>query len=215
MSINRNTINTRTASLVGMLGAISAVLMMIDFSLPLFPSFMKFDLGELPALFGGFFLGPMAGCLIIVIKMLLKVLIKGTSTAFVGDFANFAVGCAFILPAAIIYHRHKTRKNAIIGMIVGTLVMTVVGSAFNAYYLLPKFAALFGMPLEAIVGMGTAVNSSIQSVGTLVMYAVVPFNLIKGVVDSVLTYLLYKRVEPILFRESRRESQSAEKKSNA
>ena len=81
--------------------------------------------------------------------------------------------------------------------------MTVFGSAFNAYYLIPKFSQLFGMPLEAIVAMGTAINSSIKSVGTLVLYAVVPFNILKGVVDSILTYLLYKRLEPILFPEAK------------
>ena len=138
------------------------------------------------------------------LKVVLKLLLKGTSTAFVGDFANFVVGCAFVLPASIIYHRRKTRKTAIVGMIVGTLCMTVFGSAFNAYYLIPKFSQLFGLPLEAIVGMGTAVNSAINSVGTLVMYAVVPFNILKGIVDSVLTYLLYKRIEPVLFPETRK-----------
>ena len=211
----RRVTGARYIAYVAMFAALGGVLMLLEIPLFFAPSFYKIDLSELPVLMSAFYLGPVAGVITEFLTVCIKLLLKGTSTAFVGDFANFAVGCAFILPAAIIYHRHKTRKNAIVGMIVGTLTMTIVGSAFNAYYLLPKFAALFGMPLDAIVGMGTAVNSSIKSVGTLVMYAVVPFNLIKGVIDSLLTYLLYKRVEPILFRESRREAASAEKKSNA
>ena len=87
---------------------------------------------------------------------------------------------------------------AIVGLTLGTLVMTVFGSMFNAFYLLPKFSQLYGMPLDVIVGMGTAVNPSIHSVWTLVLFAVVPFNIVKGVIVSVITVLLYKHISPIL-----------------
>ena len=113
------------------------------------------------------------------------------------------VGCSFVLPASIIYHVKKSKASAITGMAVGTLCMTVFGSLFNAVYLLPKFAQLFGMPLDAIIGMGTAVNSAINSVSTLVLFAVVPFNLLKGLIVSIITYLLYKRVEKILVPHDR------------
>ena len=93
-------------------------------------------------------------------------------------------------------------------MAVGTLCMTVFGSLFNALYLIPKFAELFHLPIDQIVAMGTAVNKGITSVPTLVLFAVVPFNLIKGIVDSALTYLLYKRVEFLLFPELRKKSQT-------
>ena len=153
----------------------------------------------------------MAGVAAELVKVMVKLLLKGTSTAFVGDFANFAVGCSFVLPASIVYHARPGRRSALVGMLVGTLVMTVFGSAFNAVYLLPKFAALYGMPLEAIVGMGTKINPAIKSVSTLVLFAVVPFNLLKGVVDSALTFLLYKRISPILHRndEKRRQRKAA------
>ena len=131
---------------------------------------------------------------------MVKLLLKGTTTAFVGDFANFFVGCALVLPASIIYHTRPGRKTALMGMALGTLVMTIFGSFFNAIYLLPKFASLYGMPLEAIIGMGTAVNASITDVKTLVLFAVVPFNLLKGIVVSLLTFLLYKRISPILHK---------------
>ena len=103
-----------------------------------------------------------------------------------------------MLPASIVYHSRPSRQRAILGLVVGTLIMTVFGSAFNAVYLLPKFSALFGMPLSAIVAMGTKVNGAITSVSTLVLFAVVPFNLLKGLAVSLLTMLLYKRISPLL-----------------
>ena len=104
-----------------------------------------------------------------------------------------------VLPASIIYHAKKSKKTAIIGLVVGTLSMTIFGSAFNAIYLLPKFAQLYGMELESIVGLGTLVNGNVNSVTTLVLFCVVPLNLIKGVAVSILTMLLYKRVARPLF----------------
>jgi len=131
-------------------------------------------------------------------KVLLKLVLKGTSTAFVGDFANFVVGCTLVLPAAILYYRRKSKRMAIAGLGAGTLVMTIFGSAFNAIYLLPKFSELFGLSLDVIIGMGTAVNPAIDSVWTLVLFAVVPFNILKGVIVSGVTLLLYKHISPIL-----------------
>ena len=147
-----------------------------------------------------------------LVKVLVKLLLKGTTTAFVGDFANFAVGCSFILPASLVYHAKPGKKSALIGLVVGTLCMTVFGSAFNAVYLLPKFAALYGMPLEAIIGMGTKVNAHITSVSTLVLFAVVPFNLLKGAVVSLLTFLLYKRISPLLHKGDKRRAERRAKK---
>ena len=132
-------------------------------------------------------------------KIMLKLLLSGTSTAFVGDFANFTVGCSLVLPATIIYHIHRTRGNAIWGLAAGTLTLTVFGSAFNAIYLLPKFAALYGLPLEQIIAMGNGINPSITSVSTFALLAVAPLNLIKGISVSLLTFLLYKRLARPLF----------------
>lgn len=199
----RRVTGARYLTYIAMFAALGGVLMLLEIPLFFAPSFYKMDLSELPVLMSAFYLGPVAGVVTELLKVLLKLLLKGTTTAFVGDFANFVVGCAFVLPASVIYHRHKTRKTAIVGMVVGTLCLTVFGSAFNAFYLIPKFAELYGLPLEQIVALGTAVNGSITSVGTLVLFAVVPFNVLKGVIDSVLTWLLYKRVEPLLFRETR------------
>ena len=191
---------SRNISYVAMFSALGGVLMLLEIPLFFAPGFYKIDLSELPVLMSAFYLGPVAGVITELLKVLIKLLLKGTSTAFVGDFANFVVGCTFILPASMIYHARPGKKTALIGMAVGTLIMTVFGSAFNAIYLLPKFSELFGLPLDTIVGMGTAVNGAINSVSTLVLFAVVPFNLLKGIVVSALTFLLYKRISPILHR---------------
>ena len=190
----------RRVSIIGICSALAAVLHMLDFPLVFIaPDFYKLDFSELPVMLCGFFLGPSAAVACEGIKILLKLLLKGTSTAFVGDFANFAVGCSLVLPAIIVYHIHKSRKSALVGLIVGTAVLTVFGSAFNAIYLLPKFAQLYGIPLEAIIGMGSAIHASISDVTTFVLLCVAPLNLLKGVMISVLTLLLYKRVARPLF----------------
>ena len=190
----------RRVSIIGICAAIATVLHVLDFPLLfLAPEFYKLDFSELPVLLCGFYLGPSATVACEGVKILLKLLVKGTSTAFVGDFANFVVGCSFVLPATIWYHAHKSRHAAIIGLILGTLSMTVLGSAFNAVYLLPKFSQLYGLPLEAIVGMGAKIHASIKDVTTFVIMCVAPLNIVKGVSVSVMTMLLYKRVARPLF----------------
>ena len=177
----------------------AAILHILDFPLLfLAPEFYKLDFSELPVMLCGFYLGPSASVACEGLKILLKLLMKGTSTAFVGDFANFAVGCSFVLPAVVVYHTTRKKKTAVLGLILGTLVLAVFGSAFNALYLLPKFAEMF-MPMEAIIAAGSAIHSRIHSVWSLVLWCVVPLNLIKGISVSVLTLLLYKRVARPLF----------------
>ncbi len=190
----------RRITIVAICAAIATVLHILDFPLPfLAPGFYKLDFSELPVMLCGFYLGPSATVVCEAVKILLKLLLKGTSTAFVGDFANFAVGCSLVLPAAIVYHVQKSRRSAVIGLAVGTLVLTVFGSAFNGIYLLPKFAELYGMSLDSIIAMGNQVNGGIHSVTTFVVLAVAPLNLIKGAAISLLTMLLYKRVAKPLF----------------
>lgn len=190
----------RRISIIAICAAIATVLHILDFPLLfLAPEFYKLDFSELPVMLCGFYLGPSATVACEAVKILLKLLFKGTSTAFVGDFANFVVGCSLVLPATVIYHLRKSRGSAILGLVVGTVVLTLFGSAFNGIYLLPKFAQLYGMPLDAIIDMGSKVNSSISSVSTFVTLAVAPLNLIKGVGISLLTLLLYKRVARPLF----------------
>ena len=196
---SRRVKGTRRITIISICAAIAAVLHILDFPLLFIaPEFYKLDFSELPVMLCGFYLGPSAAVVCEALKILLKLLLKGTSTAFVGDFANFVVGCSMVLPALIVYHVKKSRATAIWGLALGTVVLTAFGSAFNALYLLPKFAEMF-MPMEAIIGAGTAIHSSIDSVWSLVLICVVPLNLIKGIAVSLLTMLLYKRVARPLF----------------
>lgn len=190
---------TKYITICGMLGALAMVLHLFDFPVVfLAPGFYKLDFSEIPVMIGAFYLGPVGGVIIEVVKILLKLVVKGTSTAFVGDLANFVVGCAFVVPASVIYHLKKTKKTALFGLVAGTIVMTTFGSLFNALYLIPAFSKLYGMPLEAIVGMGSAINPAITSVSTLVLMAVAPLNLLKGVLISFPTMVLYKRISKVL-----------------
>lgn len=190
----------RRTCIIAICAALAAVLHMLDFPLPFIaPEFYKLDFSEVPVMLCGFYLGPSAAVLCEAVKILLKLLLKGTSTAFVGDFANFVVGCSLVLPATAIYHIKRRKQSAIWGLVCGTAVLTVFGSAFNAIYLLPKFSQLFGLPLDNIIAMGSAINPGIESVSTFVLLAVAPLNLIKGICVSVLTLLLYKRVARPLF----------------
>ena len=190
----------RRVSIIGICAAIATVLHVLDFPLIfLAPDFYKLDFSELPVLLCGFYLGPSATVACEGVKILLKLMLKGTSTAYVGDFANLFVGCSFVLPATIWYHAHKSKHSAIIGLILGTAFMTVIGTAFNAVYLLPKFAQLYEIPLDAIIGMGSQINASVTNVVSFVMICVAPLNLVKGTIVSVLTMLLYKRVARPLF----------------
>ncbi len=196
--------STHYISYTGIFAAMAGVLMLIEIPLFFAPGFYKLDLSEIPVLICTFYLGPVAGVVAELLKVVIKLLLKGTTTAFVGDFANFFVGCAMVLPASVIYHAKPGKKSAVIGLVVGSAVMTIIGSFFNAFYLLPKFSELYGMPMDAIIGMGSQVNSAINSVSTLVLFAVVPFNILKGVVVSVITMLLYKRISPILHKSDER-----------
>ena len=188
----------RRTAYVGIFAAIAAVLMYFEFPLPFAPGFYELDFSEIPVLICSFSMGPVAGVVCEFLKVVLKLLLKGTSTAFVGDLANFVVGCSFILPASVAYFANKTKTGAILGMTVGSACITGAGSLFNAVYLIPAFSVLFGQPLEVIIGMGTAINPAIVSVNTLVLFAVAPFNLLKGVADSVITFVLYKHIERLL-----------------
>jgi len=191
----------RRITIVAICSALAAILHMLDFPLLfLAPGFYKLDFSELPVILCGFYLGPTAAVICEILKILLKLLINSTSTMFVGDLANFLVGCSFVLPAIIIYHLKKTRNIALIGLCVGTLVLTVFGSLFNAWYLLPTFAKMyFGADLSKIIAEGAKINPAISNITEFVLLAVVPLNLIKGCSVSALTLLLYKRIARPLF----------------
>ncbi len=198
--VNEKVFTTRKMAIVGMFSAIATILMMFEIPMPFAPVFYKLDFSELPIMVGTFAFGPAAGVMMEFIKILLKLLIKGTSTAFVGELANFAVGCSFVVTASVIYDFKKNKKAAIIACIGGTLFLTVFGTAFNAIYLLPAFAKLYGMPLDAILAMGAEVNKLVnpESIVSFVIACVAPLNLIKGAANSLIVLLVYKPLSPII-----------------
>ena len=181
---------------IAILGAISFLIMMVDFPLWFAPSFYEIDFSDVPALIGAFSLGPLAGIIIELIKNILNVALTGSITGGIGEFANFLIGAMFVGTAGVIYKRNKTRKNAIIGMALGTLLMALVGSILNYYVLLPLYSKI--MPIETILDLAKAVNSIVVDLKTLVIYTVFPFNLLKGLLVSLLTIPLYKRLSKVL-----------------
>lgn len=197
MNTNKK-MTTKMITQIGMLGAIAVVLMLFEIPLPFAPHFYEIDFSEVPVLIGCFSMGPLAGALIELVKIVLNLIINGTDTAGVGEAANFLIGCAFCLPAGMIYQRIKTKKGAVIGMMTGTAIMTVFGCLINAYVLLPTYAAAFHMPIEKLVALGSDVNANINSLLTFVIFAVAPFNLLKGIMVSVIVLCIYKKISPIL-----------------
>ena len=181
---------------VGVLSAIAGALMFLEIPLWFAPSFYKLDFSDIIALFGGFALGPAAGAVIELIKNVLHILIKGTTTGFVGELANFLTGCALVMPAALFYKFKRTKKTAIWGLITGTLCLAVIGAVLNYYVLIPVYSKF--MPIEAILEMSAKINPNITDLKKLIVFAVVPFNLFKGVVDSIIVLIFYKRLAFLL-----------------
>ncbi|MFU0824828.1 ECF transporter S component [Clostridium sp.] len=186
---------------ISLLSVMAFILMFLEVPLPIFPSFLKIDLSDLPALFGAFALGPAAGIGIELLKNILHIVFKGTQTGFVGEFANFAVGATLAVTAGTIYRVNKSKKTAILGLVVGSIVMSLVASVLNYTVLLPLYAKVYKAPIDAFVAMGAAVNPNIKTVKDLVMWSIFPFNLLKGIVVSAVTVPLYKRVSPMLHNE--------------
>lgn len=190
-----------------MFSALAGVIMLFEIPLFFAPSFYKMDLSEIPVLICTFYLGPVAG-VVCEFKGRRQAAAQGHHHRLRGRFRQLRRGLLHGAARFLLYHCKKSKSMALVGLAVGTVVMAVFGSAFNAFYLLPKFAQLYGMPLDAIIGMGTQVNPAITSVGTLVLFSVVPFNLLKGVVVSALTLVLYKRVERLFFRSAQPKAQA-------
>ena len=186
---------TKNLVLMAMFSALAAVLMLWEFPIPFIaPNFYEIDLSEIPILVGSFIMGPVSGVIMESIKIILKLLLKGTSTAYVGDFANFCIGVCLVVPASIIYQKHKTKKNAFIGMLAGTLFMAVAGVVLNYFVMIPFYVKAFGMPLEAIIGAGAKIQPLVTNKLSFTIVCVAPFNIVKGIIVSLVTALIYKHI---------------------
>ena len=190
---------TYMITLIGVLSAAAAGLMLLEFPLLFIaPKFYKFDFSDLPAIIGSFALGPVAGVSIEALKNLLKILFVGSKTNYIGELANFGVGVCYVLPASLLYYYRKTKKRAVAGLALSTVICVTVGSLLNAFVLLPAYSKLYGAPMEYFIGKGTEVHGIIKDLQTFILFAVAPFNLLKYGVISLITILIYKRISRVL-----------------
>ena len=199
--MTRKTVSAKLIARVGVLGAIAALLFLIP-GIPIVPPIYKLDFSTVPVLLGGFSLGYVPGLLILLIKDLVG--LTNSSSMGVGELAEFLASAAMMLTAVAIYRRHHSRRGALIGLIAGTAVMTAAAALINYYIVIPFYGAAMNMPAEAIVSMIGKVIPAVDSLPKLIAFATTPFNLLKGVVLSVITFLLYKRLSPLLKGEKKR-----------
>lgn len=184
---------TKKLALMGVITALSVVLYFIEVPLPFIaPEFYKLDLSDIPIMIGSFILGPVAGVLMELVKNLIHLLI--TRTGGVGELANFAIGCAFVVPASLIYKYKKTVHGAIVGLAVSIVCMAIIGGLMNYFVMLP----MYGVGDVKCAGLGKAISNLITDKKTLVLYSIVPFNLIKGFIDSFITLLVYKKLSEFI-----------------
>ena len=181
---------------VAVAAAVSFVLMLLEFHLPIAPDFIKLDLSDIPSLVLAFTFGPLAGVLTELVKNLLHLFV--TKSAGVGELSNFLLGCAFVIPAGLIYKHNKTRKNALLAMLVGTLCFSLMGIFSNYCIMFPFYIKVSGIPMDAIVAMCQKILPFVDNEFKVILLSVTPFNLLKGILVSVVTFLLYKRLSPIL-----------------
>lgn len=186
-------LTVKEIALIGVLGGLAGILMLFDFPLPFAPGFLKFDVSDIPGLFAGFFLSPLCGCLVSVVKIILNLIFNGTSTAFVGEASNLFGSCFFIFIAASIYHKNKSKKSALVGMLISAVATSVMYIFMNAFITFPMYGKLYGMSMEKIVAAGSKVNPLVHDMITMMIFAVLPFNLVKYLICSAVTEVTYKK----------------------
>ena len=193
---------TRTIVMAALLGAVSAILMVLDFNVPLAPGFIKFDFSDFPILIGGFVYGPATGVLIAFLKIIINLLFKPTTTMYVGELSNFLLSVCYMGVACIFYRKHRTKKGAALGMLLSTVVTSIFSIFSNIMVIFPLYAKLFGMSMGQIVQMVAAVNPLVKDITTMVIASLLPFNLFKYGIISVITFISYKKLSVILKRYS-------------
>lgn len=186
--------SVRTLTVTAIMTAMAYVLMLLEFSVPFVPSFLKFDLSDLPAFLTAFALSPAAGVSVELLKNLLH--LPFTATGGVGELANFLVGAALVLPAGLIYSARQTRTGAAIGAVLGTLVAGIVSIPVNFYITYPFYTNF--MPMDAILGMYQAIIPAADTLLKALLIVNLPFTVIKGAINLIITYFLYKPLSPLL-----------------
>lgn len=183
---------------IAVMAAVAWVVMLLEFPLPMFPGFLKLDFSDLVPLIGALAMGPLAGVLIELVKCLIHLI--NSTTGGVGDLANFIVGAAYVWSVGFFYQRHKTKRGAVLGLCVGILAMIAAGALINYYVTIPLYGMVMGWSEEMIVGIGAAITPAIHDKFTLILIAFCPFNLLKGILLTLLALPLYKKVSPLLHK---------------
>lgn len=196
MGLKKRKISTRAVVKVGLLSAVAFLLMFVEMPIPgLFPDFLKIDISDIPALIAGLAMGPAAGICVEIVKNFLHTIVA-TTTGGVGEIANIIVGSAFVVGTSFVYRRKRNFKSLVLGFVCGTVSIAVVGSIVNYFFLLPFYGQLMGM--DAIISLGHTVNPNVHNLGTFVLWFIAPFNIIKGIMISVLAIPLYKKLERVI-----------------
>ena len=196
--LENSRMKVKKIAFIGLMGAVSAVLMLLRFPIPFMPPFLSFDLSGVMEMMGGLMFGPLEALCIIVVKILLQLVMQGSMSLGTGELQNFILSSAYVLPAVLIYHRKKTKKSAIAGMTVSSIIVAVVAVITNLYLIIPFYVKLFGMSMDDIISMCSAVNPAMKDTMSLVIFGLVPFNLIKYGATSVVTFIIYKRLSGVI-----------------
>ena len=191
---------TQMLCFVGLFGALSTVLMLFKFPLPFAPAFMKLDVAELPAIMGSFMFGPLAGFCIVVVKLALNLLINGTDSMYVGELSNLFLSSIYVLSASLLYKRKKTKKRAALSLTVSVILTSVVALFSNTFFIFPAYAVVYGLSMDKIVEMASAVNPLVHDTFTMMLFSVLPFNFIKYGVVSVITFFVYKKLHLFILK---------------
>ncbi len=211
MTINsgRN-MSVKKIVLTALFGALAGLVMLIRMP-AVFASFYKLDVSDSVVLVGGFALGPVPAVIMEALKVLVNMLFNGTDTAFVGEASAFLIGCAFVAPAALVYQKRRTFKGALLGLGIGLASTLIVSSLLNYFVLIPVYAEVFGLPIDAIIEMTSAMNAKVTDLKSLILFATLPFNLVKCLLSAALCVLLYKRVSFLITPRLQRPSAPEEK----
>ena len=196
----KKVLTTKNLTMIAMFSAISAVLMVFEIQLPFSPSFVKFDFSDLPVMLGGFLIGPFAGGIIAFMKILLHFLLNGTTSFFVGDLSNLLLTLSFVLPASFIYQQKMTKKTTIQGLLVSIICTSLLAIIFNLFLIFPLYLKVLNLKMVDLINMIHVVNPLVKDVFTMIVFSLLPFNLFKYSIVSMITMLSYKKLS-ILFKE--------------
>lgn len=194
MSKRKVRFTTQTLCFIGLFGALSTVLMLFKLPLPFAPAFMKLDLAELPAVVGSFMFGTLPGICIVLVKLALHLLFQGTDSMYVGELSNLLLSGIYVLTASTVYQRHKTKKTAALALCLSVIITSIAAVCSNLYVIFPAYAVVYGLSMERIVELAGAVNPFVQDTWSMMLWSVLPFNLVKYGLVGVIAFFTYKKI---------------------